>query len=69
MNVYAKRFRIPNRFRTSLSSDECKVLEVDGVPFVDEYGAFPRWTNFEPTLQGVTSCSVNRELMPLLALI
>ena len=41
MNVYTKRFRIPNRFRTSLSSDECKVLEVDGVPFVDEYGAFP----------------------------
>ena len=41
MSVYAKHFRVPSRFRTSLSPDECEILEVDGVPFVDEYGAFP----------------------------
>lgn len=38
MNVYVKCFEIPDRLRASLNPDECEVLEVDGVPFIDEYG-------------------------------
>ena len=40
MNVYVKCFEIPDRLRASLNPDECEVLEVDGVPFIDEYGVF-----------------------------
>ena len=40
MNVYVKCFEIPDRLRASLNPDECEVLEVDGVPFIAEYGVF-----------------------------
>lgn len=41
MNVHVECFEIPDRLRACLNPDECEVLEVDGVPFIDEYGAFP----------------------------
>ena len=39
MNVHVECFEIPDRLRACLNPDECEILEVDGVPFIDEYGA------------------------------